>query len=136
MAWDLRRQWEIWKSKDGINWMRIMKRGFSYPFNLSVWKLHVFQHKIIVGMQNQWFGCQIWASKNNTPSKNDDFVKISKTGMKKWLQLNPFKLKQDGIKTFETFDEKLYAGTASYMSILNSGTIIGPGCEIWRIDNI
>jgi hypothetical protein len=87
-------------------------------------------------MQNQWFGCQIWASKNVNPYNNKDFIQIAKTGMTKRLQINPFKIKQDGIKTMETFDGKLYIGTASYINILNTGTIIGPGCEIWRIDHI
>jgi hypothetical protein len=127
---------EIWQSKDGLNWERVMKRGFSYPFNLSVWELHVFKDRLVVGMQNQWIGCQIWVSKQDRPTKNKDFTKISKTGMTKRLQINPFKLKQDGIKTMETFNGKLYAGTASYMNILNSGTIIGPGCEIWRINEV
>lgn len=127
---------EIWKSKDGTNWQRIMKRGFSFPYNLSVWKIQTFENKLVVGMQNHWFGCQIWASKDLNPSNNKDFVQISKTGMTKRLQINPFKIKQDGIKAMETFKGKLYAGTASYINILNSGTIVGPGCELWRIDHI
>jgi len=127
---------EIWKSENGTNWERIMKRGFSFPFNLSVWKMHIFENKFVVGMQNQWFGCQIWASKNENPNNNKDFIQIAKTGMTKRLQINPFKIKQDGIKIMETFDGKLYIGTASYINILNTGTIIGPGCEIWRIDHI
>ena len=127
---------EIWKSDDGITWIRIMKRGFSFPFNLAVWKIHTFENRLVIGMQNQWFGCQVWASKNKNPNNNKDFIQIAKTGMSKKLQLNPFKIKQDGIKAMETFNGKLYVGTASYVNILNSGTIIGPGCEIWRIDHI
>jgi hypothetical protein len=127
---------EIWKSNDGLKWIRIMKRGFSFPFNLAVWSMYFFENRLIIGIQNQWFGCQIWASKNENPNRNIDFIQIAKTGMTKRLQLNPFKIKQDGIKIMETFNEKLYVGTASYVNILNSGTIVGPGCEIWRIDHL
>ena len=127
---------EIWRSKDGKNWTRIMKRGFSFPFNISVWKIHPFKNKLVIGTQNQWFGCQIWASKNENPVNNKDFIQIAKTGMTKRLQINPFKIKQDGIKSMETFKGKLYVGTSSYMNILSKRNINGPGCEIWRIDNI
>lgn len=126
---------EIWKTGDGEKWVRIVKRGFGYPFNISVWRLHKFENKIIVGMQNQWLGCQIWASTKENPMNNKDFVQIGRTGMQQKIQYNPFKLKQDGIRTFETFNNYLYAGTASDVNIIVSDTI-GPGCEIWRIKNI
>lgn len=126
---------EIWKTEDGQKWGRIVKRGFNYPFNISVWKLHKFENKIIVGMQNQWLGCQIWTSKNSDPKNNKDFIQIGRTSMQKKIQYNPFKLKQDGIRTFETFNNQLYAGTASDVNIIRSNNI-GPGCEIWRIKSI
>jgi hypothetical protein len=126
---------EIWKSDDGLNWIRIMKRGFCFPFNISVWRMHSFENKLIVGMQNQWLGSQVWASKNEKPVSNKDFIQIAKTGMEDKIYYNPLKLKQDGIRTFETFKNQLYVGTASDMNIFFSNKI-GPGCQIWRIKSI
>ena len=126
---------EIWKSKDGNNWIRIMKNGFNNPMNISVYRLHTFKNRLIVGTQNQCMGCQIWASKNENPLKNSDFVQISKTGMSDQRSINPFRLKQDGIRFFETFKDQLYAGTASNINIFKENTK-GPGCEIWRISHL
>jgi len=126
---------EIWKSKDGNNWIRIMKKGFNNPMNISVYRLHTFKNRLIVGMQNQWMGCQIWASKKENPLKNSDFVQISRNGMSNLRNINPLKLKQDGIRFFETFKGQLYAGTASNINIFKENTN-GPGCEIWRISHL
>lgn len=125
---------EIWKTTDGANWVRVMKRGFSYPMNLSVMNLHTYENRLIAGMQNQWLGCQIWASTKDNPESNKDFVQICRTAMDKKLHINPLELKQDGIRTFETFNNRLYAGTTSNVNIFKSKTI-GPGCQIWRLNH-
>ncbi len=126
---------EVWKSTDGINWIRVMKRGFGVPMNISIWRLHTFENRLILGVQNQWLGCQIWASNNNHPDNNKNYIQIAQTGMTKKIQINPINIKQDGIRTFETFNNHLYAGTASDMNIIFYNKI-GPGCEIWRTKNI
>ena len=126
---------EIWSSKDGISWNRIMKRGFCIPMNISVWSLHIFKNRLILGMQNQWIGSQIWLAINDEPKNNKDFVQIAQTGMTSKIQINPFDIKQDGIKNFETFYDYLYAGTSSYMNIVFYNHL-GPGCEIWRTKKV
>jgi hypothetical protein len=126
---------EIWKSKDGNNWIRVMKKGFNNPFNISVYRLHTFENKLIVGLQNQWMGCQIWASVNDDPLNNKDFIQIASYGLSEFKSINPLKLKQDGIRFFETFNGQLYAGTASNYNIFMDKNI-GPGCEIWRIGHL
>ena len=82
-----------------------MKRGFGYPTNLSVYRLHSYDNRLIVGMQNQWLGCQIWASIKENPDSNKDFIKISRTGLDEKFHINPLELKQDGIRAFETFND-------------------------------
>ncbi|MFH1100596.1 MAG: hypothetical protein V1726_00970 [Methanobacteriota archaeon] len=126
---------ELWQTTNGTDWVRIMKHGFGYPWNISVWRLHTFENRLIVGTQNHFLGCQIWASTTTTPHSNKDFIQIARRGMQKKLQLNPLHLKQDGIRTFETYHDQLYAGTASDMNIIRSNSI-GPGCEIWRITQV
>ncbi|MCK4996031.1 MAG: hypothetical protein KAR55_04010 [Thermoplasmatales archaeon] len=126
---------EIWKTIDGSNWVQVMKRGFGYPINLSVYSLHNFENRLIVGMQNQWLGCQIWASTKENPVSNKDFIKISRTAFDEKFHINPLELKQDGIRVFETFNDQLYAGTASNINIFKSNSI-GPGCQVWRINQL
>jgi len=127
---------ELWKSNKGLNWKRVIKRGFNVPFNISIWRMHIYKDRLVIGMQNQFLGCQIWASKNKKFKNKNDFIQIAPTGMKNKIQINPLKIKQDGIRTFETFNNNLYIGTASDMNIIFYNKK-GPGCEIWRTkDNI
>ncbi len=123
---------ELWRSSGGNKWERVIKRGFGNSLNIAIWSLHTHEDRLIIGIQNLFQGCQIWSSTKKIPNSNKDFVKISKTGMSGKIQFNIFKVKQDGIKTFGTFDDYLYAGTSSYVNILQ-GTVKGPGCEVWRV---
>lgn len=123
---------ELWKSNGDDKWERIIRRGFGNSMNIAVWSIHTHEDRLIIGIQNLFQGCQIWSSTKRNPESNKDFVKISKTGMDGKFRLNIFKVKQDGIKTFGSFDGYLYAGTSSYVNILQ-GTVLGPGCEVWRV---
>jgi hypothetical protein len=123
---------QLWKTEDGTRWQQVSKRGFGQTLNTSVWGSHTFDNRLVIGIQNLMKGCQIWASTKKNPSSNKDFVQISRNGMQGKDNLS--KIKQDGVKTFEIFDGQLYAGTSYYKNIIKSN--IGPGCEIWRINNI
>ena len=69
----------------------------------------------------------------NNPSSNDDFVQIiNRSAYTKNHSKNKFK--QDGVKTFEIFNNHLYFGTSYYKSILKGN--VGSGCEIWRLRNL
>jgi|GEM_PF-3452459 len=122
---------EIWKTEDGINWKQIIKRGFYSPFNFWIWKLFVYDNKIIAGTLNPVLGCEIWMSKNDFPIRQRDFKKISKHGMDGSNMFTTGELPQDGARSFEIFNETLYVGTTNWVD-LNSN-LNGTGCEIWRI---
>lgn len=122
---------EIWKTEDGINWSQIIKRGFYSPFNFWIWKLFVYDNKLIAGTLNPVLGCEIWASINDSPMRKKDFIKISKHGMDGSNIFTSGKLPQDGARSFEFFNGILYVGTTNWTD-LNSN-LTGTGCEIWRI---
>ena len=126
---------EIWKTEDGVNWNRVIKRGFRKIFNLGAWGMQKYNDKLIIGMQNPLYGCQVWASNSNNPNSQDDFTRISKYGMRErkftdFLKFN----KPDGIQELESFKGSLYIGTASWISYAMKKK--SSGCEVWRINNI
>jgi hypothetical protein len=124
---------ELWKTQDGIIWSQVAKRGFGQILNISIWGSHVFKERLIIGIQNLIKGYQIWVSTKKNPSSNDDFVQIiNRSAYTKNHSKNKFK--QDGVKTFEIFNNHLYFGTSYYKSILKGN--VGTGCEIWRLRNL
>lgn len=125
---------EIWKTDDCENWTQVIKRGFYYPFNLWIWKMHEFEDRLIAGTLNPVFGCQVWASINNNPNSLKDFTKISKNGMEGLKLYNIRELPQDGARSFETFNGKLYVGTTNWIDL--NTFLKGTGCEVWRIEKI
>jgi hypothetical protein len=125
---------EIWKTDDGENWIRVTKRGFYRPFNFWIWKMHVYQNRLIAGTLNPVFGCQVWASTNDNPNSLKDFIKISQNGMDGSKLFKIRELPQDGARSFETFNGKLYVGTTNWVDL--NTFLKGTGCEVWRIDNI
>lgn len=126
---------EIWKSKDGINWEQVVKRGFGNPFNTGFWGMQIFNERLIIGTQNPLNGCQIWASTTNNPKTKKDFIKINQDGMSKGKISNLLHIKkQDGIQEIESFKGHLYIGTASWLSYALKRA--GSGCEVWRIKKI
>jgi len=125
---------EIWKTDDGNSFTRISKRGFYSPFNFWVWKIHDYKGRLIAGTLNPVFGCDVWASVDNSPSSTKDFIRISKKGMDGKNILNPFTRPQDGARCFETFKGKMYLGTTNWVD-LNS-FFKGTGCEVWRMEKI
>jgi len=124
---------EIWKTEDGINWKQVIKRGFYSPFNFWIWKLFNYNNRIIAGTLNPVLGCEIWASKNDFPMRQRDFIKIGRHGMDGANIFTTGELPQDGARSFEIFNGTLYVGTTNWVD-LNSN-LKGTGCEIWRIKN-
>jgi hypothetical protein len=126
---------EIWKTRDGINWKQVAKRGFNNIFNFGFWGMQTYNDRLIIGTQNPLNGCQVWASKNNHPNSKKDFIKISKNGMRNGTLPNLIKInKQDGIAEMESFKGFLYVGTASWLSYALKSK--KSGCEIWRISEL
>ena len=125
---------EIWKTDEGENWTRIIKRGFYYPFNFWIWEMHEFENRLIAGTLNPVLGCQIWASINNNPNSQKDFIKISKNSMDSSKLFNIRELPQDGARSFENFNDKLYVGTTNWVDL--NTFLKGTGCEVWRIEKI
>ena len=126
---------EIWKTKDGINWTRVAKKGFNYFFNIVMWSFYTFENKLIIGIQNLLTGGQIWASINEDPDSNKDFVQIFGKNIEKKNNSKSSKLKQDGVRTFEIFNGNLYAGTSSNINPVIT-TPTRSGCEVWRIKQL
>ena len=125
---------EIWKTEDGENWTQIVNRGFGRILTQWSWRMHVYENRLIVGTFNPLIGCQIWASTNDHPESQDDFIQINVNGMDETGLSFPIFLKQDGVRTFETFKGHLYAGTACFMDFLRP--IKGPGVEVWRLEHL
>jgi len=124
---------EIWKTRDGENWTRIVKRVGYQPLTMWCWRMHTYQNRLIIGTFNPLRGAEIWTSTNDSPQSNNDFYKIDIADMNRGLF--PLFLKQDGVRCFETFKGHLYAGTALFMDFIIKG-LHGNGCEVWRIDHI
>ena len=122
---------EIWKTEDGVNWSKVIKRGFYSPFNFWIWKLFVFNDKLIAGTFNPVLGCEIWTSKNDSPNQKKDFFKIGIHGMDGTNIFNSGKLPQDGARSFENFNSTFYVGTTNWVDL--NTKIKGTGCEVWRI---
>jgi hypothetical protein len=126
---------EIWRTKDGTSWTRVAKKGFGYRFNITMWSSYMFKNKLLIGIQNLLMGAQIWASINENPTSNKDFVQIFGRSIGKKKSSTSYKLKQDGVRTFEVFNGKLYAGTSSNINPVIT-TPARSGCEVWRIRNL
>lgn len=123
---------EMWKTSDGENWTQIIRRGFGQPLTQWLWRMHIYEDKLIFGTFNPIRGFQIWASTNDNPLSQEDFFQINMDGMGRGL----FPLiKQDGVRVFETFKGHLYAGTASFMDFLIK-RVKGTGCEVWRLEHL
>ena len=121
---------EIWKTEDGVNWYRVIKRGFHSPFNFYIWKLFAYNNKLIAGTFNPVLGCEVWASTSDSPNRQRDFIKINRHGMDGSNLFTTGQLCQDGARSFETFHEKLYVGTTNWIDL--NTKLNGTGCEIWR----
>lgn len=124
---------EIWKTVDGENWTQIAKRGLGQPFTMWCWRMHTFENRLIFGTFNILRGCQIWTSTNDNPQTNKDFIQINIDSMGN--NDDPFLVKQDGVRSFETFKGQLYAGTAAFMDFIIKQKN-GSGCEIWRTPKV
>jgi hypothetical protein len=100
-----------------------------------MWSFYTFENKLIIGIQNLLTGGQIWASINEDPDSNKDFVQIFGKNIEKKNNSKSSKLKQDGVRTFEIFNGNLYAGTSSNINPVIT-TPTRSGCEVWRIKQL
>jgi hypothetical protein len=124
---------ELWKTQDGENWTQVIRRGFGQPFTQWCWRMHVFENRLIFGTFNPIRGFQIWTSINNHPESAADFYQINIDDMNQGIF--PLLTKQDGVRVFETFNDQLYAGTASFLDFLIF-RLQGSGCHVWRLDQL
>ncbi len=122
---------EIWRTRDGTTWEPVTQNGFcgikgpitidDKEINISnvyMWRMHEYNGKLFVGTAQCGLGCQIWMSPSGNPGT---FKQVNRNGM-------DGDMLQWGARSFETFKDKLYVGTASYPFPLSRKA----GCEIWR----
>ena len=115
---------EIWRTSDGTNWTAVTEDGFSgikpiqiqgeklNASNIYMWRMHEYNGNLFVGTLMVGLGCEIWMSPSGDPGT---FKQVNLWGM----DVDPL---QYGARSFETFKDKLYVGTATYEA----------GCEVWR----
>ena len=131
---------EVWRSSDGVNWNAVVGDNSNIPagfggefrrFNYYAWIMEVAyvflraippvesKNYLCIGTFNPVCGGQIWRSPDG---ENWTMFDINSSATP-----NGFGDRDNyGIRTMETFNEKLYVGTATKLWSLSKG------CEIWR----
>jgi len=159
---------DIWRTSNGDDWEAVTTNGNpggSEPRNGNryMWQMTVFDDYLLVGTYNFFRGCVIYGSKTGDPYS---FLQVNIDGMEPGRnkvpvfspQVQPplpqyfYLNEQYGARTFTTFEDQLYLGTATwaYHADLiwrwllqeNGGEILDfphsfyVGCEIWRLDHL
>jgi len=144
---------EVWRTRNGTEWEPVTTNGNlegteNRYGNVYMWSMTVFDDHLVVGTLNLFSGCEIWTSRSGMPCS---FKQVNISGMEtgrnkmrviyddETYHLN----EQYGARTFATFQDKLYVGTATWalytdlifrvFGLTNYWHSFRVGCEIWRI---
>jgi len=100
---------ELWRSLDGINWVKANQNGFGNKDNESIGSIKLFKGEIYVGVGNYVNGVELWKSSNGTFWIKDNTNGFGDTN-------------NHGVGAMAVFNNKLFLGT------FNNHT----GCEVWQ----
>ncbi len=141
----------IWRTSDGTRWTKVLDFvELGEKANYYVWRMIQFQDKLFLGTMNigpaadpAVTGGQIWASQSGSAGT---FYNLVHNGFDEetWTNGESIEIpKNIGIRTFGIFNNSLFAGTATIISVLipkgndpnNPRTVAGSniGCEIWKL---
>lgn len=128
---------QIWRSKDGSNWTKVIDRGFrdflendsQNVHNTYAWCTAIFQDQLYVGTFNtnsifslENSGCQLWRTNDGI-----DWEKVDLCGGDGFGKRRNY-----GIRRMAVYNNELYVGTATDAYQINSIDV--KGCEIWKYD--
>jgi hypothetical protein len=141
----------IWRTSDGTNWTKVLDFfDLGEKANYYVWRMIQFQDRLFVGTMNIGqvtdsgvTGGQIWASESGDPGTFHNLVHNGFDG-ETWTDGASIEIpKNIGIRTFGIFNNTLFAGTATIISVLipkedgsSDRRIVAGGdvgCEIWKM---
>lgn len=128
---------QVWRSKDGIHWSRVVDRGFrdflphsqQNVHNTYAWSIAIFQDQLYIGTFNtnsvfgfENSGCQLFRTKNGM-----DWEKVDCCGGDGFGEPENY-----GIRSMAVYHDELYVASATDAYQLNGPNV--QGCEIWKYD--
>ena len=143
----------VWRTADGTQWTKVVDFfDMGEEANYYAWRMISFQDKLFVGTMNLGpetatgvTGAQIWVSFSGDPGTFYPMVHNGFDG-KTWSDGAGITIpKNCGVRTFGIFNDTLFAGTATILSVpipkekvdgskgrsMIAGNDIG--CEIWKL---
>ena len=134
----------IWRTEEGTVWEKVLDfPELGEKKNYYVWRMQPFKDRLFVGTQNMGAmieggvtGGQIWASYTGDVGSFDNLVHDGFDGETIFLTGGVRIPKNYGIRSFVILDDKLYAGTATIISMPLMGSVTTSkmvGCEVWRM---
>jgi len=130
---------QIWRSTDGINWEKVVDRGFreflpeneQFIHNPYVWEMKVYNDKLYAGTfnSNSLFnlpdgGCQLWKTEDGENWERVDIPNGNGFGDEE----------NYGIRRMEVFKDELYVAVAANAYQFNGPNV--QACELWKYDGI
>ena len=140
----------IWRTNNGTKWEKVLDfYEMGERFNYYIWRMQSFHNKLFIGTLNLGdaanpgvTGAQIWFSETGNPNSFYPLVLNGFDG-KTISFTNKLNLpKNCGIRSMSVFDDALFVGTASILSMPVSRRggrfglyVVGKneGCEIWKM---
>jgi len=137
----------VWRTSDGTKWEKSLDFfSLGEKENHYVWRMIPFGNKLYIGTFNSGLrvqpkvtGAQIWASNSGDPGTFYNLVHNGFDGSNSPTSLGSIP-KNYGIRSFGIVRGKLFAGTATVLSIMELNPITGVdimgqtvGCEIWQL---
>lgn len=130
---------QLWRSKDGIHWFKVVDRGFrdflpkskQNVHNTYAWSANVFNGHLYVGTfnTNSIFGldnsgCQLWKTVDGI-----NWIKVDCPGGDGFGEEENY-----GIRSMAVYNSEMYIATATDAYQLNGPKV--QGCEIWKYDGV
>jgi len=137
----------VWRTRDGSRWEKSLDFfELGEKQNHYVWRMIPFENRLFIGTFNSGSaalpnvtGAQIWVSNSGDRGTFDNLVHNGFDGGNTYTSLGAIP-KNYGIRSFGIVRGKLFAGTATVLSIMELNPVTGVdimgqtiGCEIWQL---
>jgi len=140
----------IWRTNDGTKWEKVLDFfELGEKFNFYIWRMQPFHNKLFIGTLNLGdaanpgvTGAQIWFSETGTLDSFYPLILNGFDGETVFFTKNLDLPKNCGIRSMTVFNDALFVGTATVLSVPVSRRgerfglyIVGKnaGCEIWKM---
>jgi len=129
---------QVWRSKDGIHWSKVIDRGFrdflpdlkQNVHNTYAWSIIIFQDQLYIGTFNtnsvfgfENSGCQLWRTLDGL-----SWEKVDCPGGDGFGEPENY-----GIRSMAVYHNELYVASATDAYQPNGLNV--QGCEIWKYDS-